>query len=140
MTAVPKPTRQEKEPKRLERRTPLRAKTPLVSKTRLETRTPLKARSAKAAAKARALATATLGLKTGRCQICGAWLGAENTCFHHIVFRSQGGQDTPDNLIEVGFGVPWKCDCHGAIHRGEISLVEVLAAKERSMGDACAGL
>lgn len=132
MTAVPKPTRQEKEPKRLERRTPLRAKTPLTSKTRLETHTPLKARSAKGAARARALSARSRAMKTGVCQICGAELGAENTCFHHIVFRSQGGSDAPENLIEVGCGVPWKCDCHGAIHRGEISLAEVLAAKEKA--------
>ena len=50
--------------------------------------------------------------KQGYCHICGA---AGWTEWHHIIYRSQGGDESPENLIEV-------CPkCHGAIHRGEIS-------------------
>ena len=67
--------------------------------------------------------------RSGRCAICGKWLGKGNTGWHHILYKSQGGTEAPENLIEVGFGLPWICDCHGKIHRGEISLAEVLEAK-----------
>ena len=48
------------------------------------------------------------------CQCCG-----KRNCrveAHHIVFRSNGGSDSLDNLITL-------CeDCHKAVHLGEVNL------------------
>lgn len=120
MAAVPKPVRAEKEIKgnSLQRKTPLTAKKGLQSKSKLKAR-PNGGRSYN-------------GLyKRGYCGICGKWLGVENTAWHHITYRSQGGDESDGNLIEVGFGMPWICDCHDRIHSGKISKAEVLAARAR---------
>ena len=64
---------------------------------------------------------ARLPEKTGRCEVCGSW--GEETHWHHISFRSQGGTDEADNLIEVC----WRC--HGQIHSGRISRREIELCK-----------
>ncbi len=49
-----------------------------------------------------------------KCQHCGK--GQRELHVHHIVFRSNGGTDSPDNLITL-------CrEHHEALHRGEIAL------------------
>lgn len=47
------------------------------------------------------------------CQLCGT---RRNLQVHHVCFRSQGGTDSPDNLVTVCQG------CHAAIHAGRITL------------------
>ena len=42
------------------------------------------------------------------CRVCGRYV--EHPALHHIVYRSHGGPDTPDNLIVVGW-LPGH-DCH----------------------------
>lgn len=44
----------------------------------------------------------------GCCRVCGRWV--ESPALHHIVYRSQGGPNTVDNLVTVGWA-PWH-DCH----------------------------
>jgi hypothetical protein len=67
----------------------------------------------------------------GICAICKKELGTENTWWHHIKYRSLGGDESDSNMLEVGDGVPWICDCHDKIHRGEISKMEVAAIRAR---------
>lgn len=50
--------------------------------------------------------------KKGICEVCGKFTQTEK---HHIKTRGSGGDDTPDNLIEV-------CrNCHIKIHKGLIN-------------------
>jgi len=108
----PKPEKQEKQRKGLQRKTPLKAKSRLKARPNGGHR--------------------YVGLhKRGYCAICGKALG-EMTCWHHIQYRSHGGSDDDANLIEVGCGVPWLCRCHELIHAGEISREEVEAAKAKA--------
>lgn len=58
--------------------------------------------------------------KKGYCAYCGTW---GYTDWHHIKYRSQGGGNELDNLLEV-------CRmCHSAIHNGVISKEEVASVK-----------
>jgi 5-methylcytosine-specific restriction endonuclease McrA len=42
------------------------------------------------------------------CELCGSWQNIDPP--HHIIFKSQGGHDTPENLITL-------CrDCHDNAH------------------------
>lgn len=53
------------------------------------------------------------------CRVCGRY--TEDPGLHHIRYRSEGGPDTVDNLITVGW-MPWH-DCHlGVVHSGPKSL------------------
>ena len=88
----------------LERRTPLRQKTPMKrtalknrvrggDNTRGEVRDRVRARS------------------RGVCEMC---VDAPGTNFHHRLRRSQGGQDSDENLLHLcGSGTT---GCHGYIH------------------------
>jgi len=50
-----------------------------------------------------------------QCQVCGT---TENIQVHHWrEFRSQGGEDTEDNLVTMCF------EHHMALHRGELDIV-----------------
>jgi hypothetical protein len=50
------------------------------------------------------------------CRVCGQYV--EHPALHHILYRSQGGKNTADNLIVVGW-VPWH-DCHlNVVHRNK---------------------
>lgn len=43
------------------------------------------------------------------CELCELRPGVDP---HHLTYRSQGGDDTPENLV-------WVCrECHDGIHRG----------------------
>ena len=70
--------------------------------------------------------------KTGVCAICGAHgngsSGHGGTVWHHILYRSQGGGENKENLIEVGDA--FLCACHRNIHAGFISKEQVLKAKQ----------
>ena len=59
----------------------------------------------------RKLAQAVIKRDGNRCQHCGCWT---NSPPHHVIFRSQGGDDSLDNLKLYC----WKC--HRAIHDGKI--------------------
>ncbi len=51
-------------------------------------------------------------LQNGKCACCSSSIEH----FHHIMPRSKGGSDTPENLIGL-------CNvCHGKVHSGDISL------------------
>lgn len=115
MPAVPKPV---KEPKiikynSLQQKTPLRRRTPLKAKAPMK-KTPPKRSYAHLQ-------------KRGYCGICGYW--SRYTEWHHIVYRSQGGDESDLNMIEVGgaFG----CGCHVKIHEGKISREEIVVARAK---------
>ncbi|MEM3453203.1 MAG: HNH endonuclease [Candidatus Hadarchaeum sp.] len=58
------------------------------------------------------------------CELCGKPASGEP---HHIRYRSQGGSDIPENLIQLCF------NCHRAVHDGKISrdeLLRVVASRE----------
>lgn len=43
------------------------------------------------------------------CELCELRTGVDP---HHLTYRSQGGDDAPENLV-------WLCrECHDSIHRG----------------------
>lgn len=51
------------------------------------------------------------------CRVCGRYV--EHPALHHIMFRSQGGKNTAENLVVVG----WQPghDCHlGVVHRNKL--------------------
>ena len=121
----------------LRRTTPLKAKTPLQRKTPLQNKTELKARSelkskseltAKAPLQRKSRMKATPSkrhyghlVKNGWCACCG--MGSLETEWHHIIFRSQGGDESDENMLEV-------CrDCHAKIHDGRITKDEVAFAR-----------
>lgn len=47
-----------------------------------------------------------------KCQICGKDISQCKSYVHHIIFRSKGGSDRPDNLITLCL------HCHDAVHKG----------------------
>ncbi len=49
-----------------------------------------------------------------KCRVCGS---RQNLQGHHVVFRSHGGQDTPQNLLTTCL------DCHESIHKYELALI-----------------
>lgn len=54
-----------------------------------------------------------------RDKVC-RWCGCEGTQVHHVVYRSQGGPDTPDNLILL-------CSaCHGRAHSSKDAYAAIL--------------
>ena len=61
-----------------------------------------------------------------RCRRCQS---RENLTLHHIVRRSEGGSDTPKNLIAL-------CrPCHDALERGEWELDQSLLWKLHAPGE-----
>lgn len=60
-------------------------------------------------------------VKNGWCAVCGK--GTLDTVWHHIIYRSHGGDESDENMLEV-------CrDCHEKIHAGEIGKDEVAFAR-----------
>ena len=54
--------------------------------------------------------TAVLVRDKGRCRACGKKLAVDSAHVHHIIYRSQGGPHTEENLITL-------CEqCHGIAH------------------------
>lgn len=115
----------------LRRVTPLKAKTPLERKTPLKAHTELKARSdlkAKTGLQRKTPLKATPSkrhyghlVKNGWCACCG--MGTLETEWHHIIYRSQGGDESDENMLEV-------CrECHEKIHAGKIGKDEVAFAR-----------
>lgn len=51
----------------------------------------------------------------GTCRCCGAWAG-EARHHHHIVFRSQRGADTLDNILVLC------ARCHESVHRHTLTI------------------
>ena len=49
------------------------------------------------------------------CGITGCWISV-----HHIVYRSQGGGDVPENLISLCDG-PGSNQCHGQAHAKKLT-------------------
>ena len=56
------------------------------------------------------LKSAIWGRDRGICQLCYRQCIAPE--YHHVIFRSQGGGDTVDNILTLCF------DCHHIIHHG----------------------
>lgn len=57
--------------------------------------------------------------REGRCRICGADRRYTVTTRHHLIPRSQGGDDIDDNLVPLcGHGT---VGCHGRIEAGHLS-------------------
>lgn len=63
------------------------------------------------------------------CQVCGCH--TEAPC-HHVIFRSQGGNDTLDNLITLCG--PLQNDCHRAVHDKLININVILKEKKVANG------
>ena len=117
----------------LQRKTPLKAKTPLQSKpaegdgstwnglkrnSTLQTKTPLKAKSPMKPKPSRRRYGHLV--KNGWCAVCGK---AGETEWHHIIYRSHGGDEADENMLEV-------CrECHEKIHARLISPDEVAFAR-----------
>lgn len=123
----------------LQRKTPLQTKSGLQSKplasdagvdrqpawngmkrnSPLQTRTPLKAKSPMKATPSKRHYGHLV--KNGWCACCGK--GTLETEWHHIIYRSHGGDEADENMLEV-------CrDCHAKIHAGEIGKDEVAFAR-----------
>ena len=49
------------------------------------------------------------------CRCCGVWVG-ETRHHHHIVYRSQRGTDSTDNLLVLC------ARCHDAAHRHDVAI------------------
>ena len=49
------------------------------------------------------------------CRCCSAWVG-DARHHHHIIFRSQRGTDTLDNLLVLG------ARCHDAVHQHTLTI------------------
>ncbi len=57
-----------------------------------------------------------------RCRSCNS---RNNLHAHHIVYRSQGGEDTDENICTL-------CEsCHSGLHLGGLSIVEPANAEEQ---------
>ena len=123
----------------LQRKTPLQTKSGLQSKplasdagvdrqpawngmkrnSPLQTRTPPKAKSPMKATPSKRHYGHLV--KNGWCACCGK--GTLETEWHHIIYRSHGGDEADENMLEV-------CrDCHAKIHAGEIGKDEVAFAR-----------
>lgn len=123
----------------LQRKTPLQTKSGLQSKplasdagvdrqpawngmkrnSPLQTRTPLKAKSPMKATPSKRHYGHLV--KNGWCACCGK--GTLETEWHHIIYRSHGGDEADENMLEV-------CrECHAKIHAGEIGKDEVAFAR-----------
>ena len=60
-------------------------------------------------------------VKNGWCACCG--MGSLETEWHHIIYRSHGGDESDENMLEV-------CrECHEKIHAGKIGKDEVAFAR-----------
>jgi 5-methylcytosine-specific restriction endonuclease McrA len=59
------------------------------------------------------------------CGLCGQKKLSHELEVHHIVFRSQGGTDSPDNLLALDIL------CHRAVHKSNHDLSDWLKAKAR---------
>jgi 5-methylcytosine-specific restriction endonuclease McrA len=78
---------------------------------------------------------AIIAVKGGPCRVCGGkpssnghqHLQGTVIEFHHLVSRSRGGDDTPDNIV------PLCRACHVLITRGDMPTARLLAA---SLSDA----
>ena len=117
----------------LQRKTPLKAKAPLQAKpaegdgstwnglkrnSTLQTKTPLKAKSPIKPKPSRRRYGHLV--KNGWCAVCGK---AGATEWHHIIFRSHGGDEADENMLEV-------CrECHEKIHARLISPDDVAFAR-----------
>ena len=117
----------------LQRKTPLKAKAPLQAKpaegdgstwnglkrnSTLQTKTPLKAKSPIKPKPSRRRYGHLV--KNGWCAVCGK---AGETEWHHIIYRSHGGDEADENMLEV-------CrECHEKIHARLISPDDVAFAR-----------
>ena len=72
---------------------------------------------------------AIINARRSYCQYCGISASSVYYAVHHITYRSQGGHDSPDNLICLCQG-PGSNNCHEMAHSKHISKDELLAAKE----------
>lgn len=85
----------------------------------LQTRTPLKAKSPMKATPSKRHYGHLV--KNGWCACCGK--GTLETEWHHIIYRSHGGDESDENMLEV-------CrECHEKIHAGKIGKDEVAFAR-----------
>lgn len=69
--------------------------------------------------------SAIQGAKKNYCERCGKPATGEP---HHIRYRSQGGSDIPENLIQLCF------DCHRGVHDGKIDRNELLGIVAKREG------
>jgi len=67
------------------------------------------------------------GERSPYCMRCGFWGYIER---HHIKSRGSGGDDSPENIIDLCDG-PTTNDCHGEAHNGHIPKSELYAIKRR---------
>ena len=63
-----------------------------------------------------------LHLGVHECALCG---GVYGCALHHVRRRSQGGDDSEENLIWLCDG-PGTNDCHGRLHRGDTQIKHAL--------------
>lgn len=61
--------------------------------------------------------------KQGRCRVCGApdFAGLAQIEYHHLVPRSQGGDDVADNIV------PLHSACHEKVTRRSVNQLRLLA-------------
>jgi len=57
----------------------------------------------------------------GKCRDCGS---QENVSAHHIIFKGEQGDDSPDNLVALCFS------CHRKAHDGYYTNLKYVTAKE----------
>lgn len=67
----------------------------------------------------------------GCCRVCGRFV--ETPGLHHIMYKSQGGLDLPENLITIGW-TPGH-DCHlPIVHRNKTIWLPILTQVARTDG------
>ena len=59
-----------------------------------------------------------LELDKNRCVICGSTMGLH---IHHVIFRSQGGKTSIDNLMTLCYR------CHAIVHSDKLYIFKVLS-------------
>jgi 5-methylcytosine-specific restriction endonuclease McrA len=79
---------------------------------------------------------AIVDARDGRqCRVCQARVGGigmlEAVHHHHLVFRSKGGSNQPDNILSLCVR------CHHALHNGEIALSGDANARAAESGRLC---
>ena len=105
----------------LKRKTPLKTKTSLKSKTKLRSKKPINKISKKQKKKNKEFEKAkkeALRRSDGKCLICGCPANDG----HHFIFRSQVGENVPENIVPLCF------DHHTGdfgIHKGKITHMDI---------------